>query len=110
MPTALGEKAVLRIFDRGILRKGVEQLGLSAHDQPKFLDFIARPTGIILVTGPTGSDKTTTLYSILKHLSKPEGNIVTVEDPIQMLFEDFNHVPVLAHIDMTFAHLTRPIL
>ena len=61
---------------------------------PKFYEFIARPTGIILVTGPTGSGKTTTLYSVLKHLSKPEVNIVTIEDPIEMVFEDFNQVPV----------------
>jgi general secretion pathway protein E len=110
MPTAFGEKAVLRIFDPDILLKGVDQLGLSAHDQPKFLDFIARPTGIILVTGPTGSGKTTTLYSILKHLSKPEVNIVTVEDPIEMVFEDFNQVAVKAQIEMTFASVLRTIL
>src|SRR6266702_2329395 len=110
MPTAFGEKAVLRIFDPDILLKGVDQLGLAAHDQPKFLDFIARPTGIILVTGPTGSGKTTTLYSILKHLSKPEVNIVTVEDPIEMVFEDFNQVAVRAQIDMTFASVLRTVL
>src|SRR5262249_56957509 len=84
MPTAFGEKAVLRIFDPDVLLKGVDQLGLSAHDLPKFYEFIARPTGIILVTGPTGSGKTTTLYSSLKHLSKPEVNIVTIEDPVEM--------------------------
>src|SRR6266568_288743 len=110
MPTAFGEKAVLRIFDPDILLKGVDQLGLAAHDQPKFLDFIARPTGIILVTGPTGSGKTTTLYSILKHLSKPEVNIVTVEDPIEMVFEDFNQVSVRPQIEMTFASVLRTVL
>ncbi len=73
MPTAFGEKAVLRIFDPDILLKGLDQLGLSPHDAPKFHDFIARPTGIILVTGPTGSGKTTTLYSVLKHLSQARG-------------------------------------
>jgi general secretion pathway protein E len=70
MPTAFGEKAVLRIFDPDILLKGVDELGLSGHDVPKFHDFIARPTGIILVTGPTGSGKTTTLYSVLKSRSR----------------------------------------
>jgi general secretion pathway protein E len=110
MPTAFGEKAVLRIFDPDILLKSVDQLGLSTHDLPKFYDFIARPTGIILVTGPTGSGKTTTLYSVLKHLSKPEVNIVTIEDPIEMVFEDFNQVSVRPQIDITFANTLRTVL
>jgi general secretion pathway protein E len=110
MPTAFGEKAVLRIFDPDILLKGIDELGLSGHDVPKFHDFIARPTGIILVTGPTGSGKTTTLYSVLKHLSKPEVNIVTIEDPIEMVFEDFNQVAVRPQIDITFASALRTVL
>jgi len=110
MPTAFGEKAVLRIFDPDILLKGISELGLSGHDLPKFQDFIARPTGIILVTGPTGSGKTTTLYSTLKHLSKPEVNIVTIEDPIEMVFEDFNQVAVRTQIEITFASALRTVL
>jgi general secretion pathway protein E len=110
MPTAFGEKAVLRIFDPDILLKGIDQLGLSAHDAPKFNDFISRPTGIILVTGPTGSGKTTTLYSILKFLSKPEVNIVTIEDPIEMVFEDFNQVAVRPQIEITFSSALRTVL
>ncbi|HEV7502435.1 MAG TPA: GspE/PulE family protein, partial [Vicinamibacteria bacterium] len=110
MPTAFGEKAVLRIFDPEILLKGIDDLGFSAHDLPKFYDFIARPTGIILVTGPTGSGKTTTLYSVLKHLSKPEVNIITIEDPIEMVFEDFNQVAVRTAIDVTFASALRTVL
>ena len=110
MPTAFGEKAVLRIFDPDILLKGIDDLGLSARDVPRFHDFIARPTGIILVTGPTGSGKTTTLYSILKHLSKPEVNIVTIEDPIEMVFEDFNQVAVRPQIEITFASALRTVL
>ena len=110
MPTAFGEKAVLRIFDPDILLKGLDQLGLSPHDAPKFHDFIARPTGIILVTGPTGSGKTTTLYSVLKHLCKPEVNIVTIEDPVEMVFEDFNQVQVRPQIDVTFASSLRTVL
>src|SRR5688572_21832878 len=110
MPTAFGEKAVLRIFDPDILLKGIDDLGLAARDVPRFRDFIARPTGIILVTGPTGSGKTTTLYSILKHLSKPEVNIVTIEDPIEMVFEDFNQVAVRPLIDITFASALRTVL
>jgi general secretion pathway protein E len=110
MPTAFGEKAVLRIFDPDILLKRTDELGLSSHDLPKFYDFVARPTGIILVTGPTGSGKTTTLYSILKHLAKPEVNIVTIEDPIEMVFEDFNQVAVRPQIDLTFASTLRTVL
>ena len=110
MPTAFGEKAVLRIFDPDILLKTIDQLGLSPHDLPKFNEFIARPTGIILVTGPTGSGKTTTLYSVLKHLSKPEVNIITIEDPIEMVFEDFNQVQVKPLIDVTFASSLRTVL
>jgi general secretion pathway protein E len=110
MPTAFGEKVVMRIFDPDILLKGIDDLGLAAHDLPKFYDFIARPTGIILVTGPTGSGKTTTLYSVLKHLSKPEVNIITIEDPIEMVFEDFNQVAVRPQIDITFSSTLRTVL
>ena len=110
MPTAFGEKAVLRIFDPDILLKTIDELGLSPHDAPKFNEFIARPTGIILVTGPTGSGKTTTLYSVLKHLSKPEVNIITIEDPIEMVFEDFNQVQVRPQIDVTFSSSLRTVL
>jgi general secretion pathway protein E len=110
MPTAFGEKAVLRIFDPEILLKGIDEMGFSAHDLPKFYEFIARPTGILLVTGPTGSGKTTTLYSILKHLSKPDVNIITIEDPIEMVHEDFNQVAVRPQIDLTFAAALRTVL
>jgi general secretion pathway protein E len=110
MPTAFGEKAVLRIFDPEILLKGIDELGFSAYDLPKFYDFIGRPTGILLVTGPTGSGKTTTLYSVLKYLSKPEVNIITIEDPIEMVHEDFNQVAVRPQIDVTFASALRTVL
>jgi general secretion pathway protein E len=110
MPTAFGEKAVLRVFDPEILLKGIDDLGLSAHDLPAFYDFVSRPTGILLVTGPTGSGKTTTLYSVLKYLSKPELNIITIEDPIEMVFEDFNQVAVRPQIELTFASALRTVL
>ena len=110
MPTAFGEKTVLRIFDPDVLLKGIDQLGFSPHDLPKFYDFIGRTTGIILVTGPTGSGKTTTLYSVLKHLSRPEVNIVTIEDPVEMVFEDFNQVQVRPQIDVTFPAALRTVL
>ena len=110
MPTVFGEKAVLRVFDPDVLLKGIDQLGFSAQDLPKFYDFISKPTGIILVTGPTGSGKTTTLYSVLKHLSKPELNIVTIEDPIEMVYDDINQVAVRPQIDITFASALRTML
>ncbi len=111
MPTAFGEKAVLRIFDPDILLKGIDDLGLSRarRCRASTTSSRARP-GIILVTGPTGSGKTTTLYSILKHLSKPEVNIVTIEDPIEMVFEDFNQVAVRPLIDITFSSALRTVL
>jgi len=110
MPTAFGEKAVLRIFDPDVLLKNVDELGFGADDLPKFKDFLGRTHGIILVTGPTGSGKTTTLYSVLKHLSKPELNIVTIEDPIEMVQEEFNQVAVRPAIELTFANALRTVL
>ena len=110
MPTAFGEKAVLRIFDPDILMKGIEELGFAGAEFQKVLSFIERPNGIVLVTGPTGSGKTTTLYSILRHLSKPEVNIVTIEDPVEMVIEDFNQVSVRPQIDVTFAAALRTVL
>ena len=110
MPTAFGEKAVLRIFDPDILMKGIEELGFAGTEFQKVLSFIERPNGIVLVTGPTGSGKTTTLYSLLRHLSKPEVNIVTIEDPVEMVIEDFNQVSVRPQIDVTFAAALRTVL
>ncbi|MBK5254730.1 MAG: Flp pilus assembly complex ATPase component TadA [Vicinamibacteria bacterium] len=110
MPTAFGEKAVLRIFDPDILMKGIEELGFAGTEFQKVLSFIERPNGIVLVTGPTGSGKTTTLYSLLRHLSKPEVNIVTIEDPVEMVIEDFNQVSVRPQIDVTFATALRTVL
>jgi len=110
MPTAFGEKAVLRIFDPDVFVKGIEQLGFSVQDFSIFREFLGRTHGIILVTGPTGSGKTTTLYSVLKHLAKPELNIITIEDPIEMVHDDFNQVAVRPQIDLTFANALRTVL
>jgi general secretion pathway protein E len=110
MPTAFGEKAVLRIFDPDVLLKPVDQLGFSPADLDIFQQFLGRTHGIILVTGPTGSGKTTTLYSVLKQLSKPEINIVTIEDPIEMVQENLNQVAVRPAIDITFASALRTVL
>ena len=110
MPTVFGEKAVLRIFDPDILLKSIEELGFSETDLPRFLPFLENREGIVLVTGPTGSGKTTTLYSVLKHLSKPEVNIVTIEDPIELVYDDFNQVQIRPDIDVTFANTIRTVL
>src|SRR5438874_1625862 len=110
MPTAFGEKGVLRIFDPDILLKSVDELGFAAPDLAKFHQFLTRSHGIILVTGPTGSGKTTTLYSVLKHLSRPEVNIVTIEDPIEMVHEEFNQVAVRPAIELTFGNALRTVL
>jgi general secretion pathway protein E len=110
MPTAFGEKAVLRIFDPDILLKPVDQLGFSHVELPVFFDFLSKTHGIILVTGPTGSGKTTTLYSALKYLARPEVNIVTIEDPIEMVHDEFNQVAIRPQIDVTFATALRTVL
>jgi general secretion pathway protein E len=110
VPTAFGEKAVLRIFDPDVLLKGIDDLGFGASDLPRFQQFLGNTHGIILVTGPTGSGKTTTLYSVLKHLSRPEVNIVTIEDPIEMVHEEFNQIAVRPAIDLTFSAALRTVL
>jgi general secretion pathway protein E len=93
-----------------VLLKTVDELGFSATELPKFHQLLTRTHGIILVTGPTGSGKTTTLYSVLKQLAKPELNIVTIEDPIEMVQEEFNQVAVKPAIDLTFATALRTVL
>ena len=107
MPTAFGEKMVMRIFDPEAAVKDLEQLGFGAHDAPRWQELISRPHGIILVTGPTGSGKTTTLYSTLKRLATDEVNVCTVEDPIEMIEPSFNQTQVHQAIDMGFAEGLR---
>ena len=103
LPTAFGEKLVMRIFDPETAVKRIEALGFGAHDTQRWQELIARPHGIILVTGPTGSGKTTTLYSTLKQLATDEVNVCTIEDPIEMIEPAFNQTQVHAAIDMGFA-------
>ncbi|HET8762721.1 MAG TPA: GspE/PulE family protein, partial [Gemmatimonadales bacterium] len=110
MPTAFGEKVVMRIFDPDIVSKSFEQLGFSATEDRAWRAMVERPHGIVLVTGPTGSGKTTTLYSTLKHLATPELNVCTVEDPIEMVSGDFNQMQVQASIDLDFAAGVRTLL
>ncbi|HEY6141783.1 MAG TPA: GspE/PulE family protein [Thermoanaerobaculia bacterium] len=110
LPTAFGEKVVMRIFDPDVLLRSVAGLGFYEDELALFSDWIKRPHGIILVTGPTGSGKTVTLYSALKSLASPEINITTIEDPIEMVHDDFNQTAVQAKIGITFAHALRTIL
>ncbi len=110
LPTAFGEKMVLRIFGPDILLKDLEALGFYPDEMVQFNDFITRPHGIILVTGPTGSGKTTTLYSALKTIANREINVTTIEDPIEMVYEDFNQTAVHPKAGVTFAVALRHIL
>ena len=110
LPTAFGEKVVMRIFDPDILFQDVSGLGFFPRELELFNLFLKKTFGIILVTGPTGSGKTTTLYSSLKAISTPEVNIVTIEDPIEMVVEEFNQVGVQPQVGVDFANALRTIL
>jgi general secretion pathway protein E len=110
MATAFGEKIVVRVFDPSILMTNLQDLGFTTGEREKFEKWITCPNGLILVTGPTGSGKTTTLYSTLRYLSGPELNITTVEDPIEMIDARFCQVQVNQQIDVTFSNALRTIL
>jgi general secretion pathway protein E len=110
VPVAFGEKMVMRVMDPDILIQDLDGLGFMTEDFRKFDQFIRMPHGIILVTGPTGSGKSTTLYSALRKVSTPENNIVTVEDPIEMIHEDFNQIGVQSAIGVTFGSILKTIL
>jgi general secretion pathway protein E len=110
MATAFGEKIVIRVFDPGVLMTDLQDLGFDPGERERFEKWITCPNGLILVTGPTGSGKTTTLYSTLRYLSGPEINITTVEDPIEMVDPRFCQVQVASQIDVTFATALRTIL
>jgi len=110
MPTAFGEKVVMRIFDPDLVVKDFAQLGFSPSEGVLWRSMVERPHGIVLVTGPTGSGKTTTLYSTLRHLATPELNVCTVEDPIEMVSPEFNQMQVHAAIDLDFAAGVRTLL
>jgi general secretion pathway protein E len=110
MPTAFGEKVVMRIFDPDIVAKDFSQLGFSPEEDASWRGMVERPHGIVLVTGPTGSGKTTTLYSTLKHLATPELNVCTVEDPIEMVSPELNQMQVQASIELDFAAGVRTLL
>ena len=110
LPTNVGEKIVIRILDYTASLHGLESLGFSPVNLKKMKDLIKEPNGIILVTGATGSGKSTTVYSLLQLLNKPEVNIVTVEDPVEMSIEGINQIQVNSEIGLTFAEVLRSIL
>jgi general secretion pathway protein E len=110
LPTAFGEKLVMRIFDPEVLVRNFSELGFSDEDRVRWEKMTVQPNGIILVTGPTGSGKTTTLYSTLKHLATPEVNVCTIEDPIEMVEPAFNQMQVQNGIDLHFVDGLRALM
>ncbi|MGB1614997.1 MAG: GspE/PulE family protein [Pseudomonadales bacterium] len=110
LPTAHGEKLVMRIFDPTILLKTFAELGLEDQELARWTQMVSQPNGIVLVTGPTGSGKTTTLYTSLKQLATEEVNVCTIEDPIEMVEGAFNQMQVQSNIDLTFAEGVRALL
>jgi type II secretory ATPase GspE/PulE/Tfp pilus assembly ATPase PilB-like protein/DNA-binding NarL/FixJ family response regulator len=110
LPTINGEKIVMRILDRNSAVLDLPSLGFSPHDLPTIADMVARPQGIILATGPTGSGKTTTLYSLLQHNATPEKNYVTIEDPVEYYLDMAGQVLVREKIGLTFPLILRAIL
>ncbi|MCK5263657.1 MAG: type II/IV secretion system protein, partial [Gammaproteobacteria bacterium] len=110
MPTAFGEKLVMRIFDPEVLVRNFQELGFSTRDDEMWQSMIHQPNGIILVTGPTGSGKTTTLYSSLKQLAKPDVNVCTIEDPIELVEPSFNQMQVQKNIELDFSSGVKTLL
>lgn len=110
MPTAFGEKMVLRILDKGSLQTDMTKLGFEEDDLVKFKESISQANGMVLVTGPTGSGKTVTLYSALAELNKVADNIVTAEDPVEFTLHGINQVPIRNEIEFTFAKALRAFL
>ena len=110
LPTAFGEKLVMRIFDPEVLVRDFSELGFADDESKLWNEMSAQPNGIILVTGPTGSGKTVTLYSTLKKLATPEVNVCTLEDPIEMVEGSFNQVQILPDIGMGFAEGIRSLM
>jgi general secretion pathway protein E len=109
-PTIHGEGVVMRILDRGSVTLDLEALGLAPEVLPTYQEVLHRPNGILLVTGPTGSGKTTTLYASLLRLNTPDRKIVTVEDPVEYQLEGVNQIQVKPQIELTFARVLRSIL
>lgn len=110
LPTIFGEKVVLRVLDKSSSAIGLHHIGLDDQELMQIHPLLTNPHGLLLVTGPTGSGKTTTLYSMLKHISTPEKNIITVEDPVEYQFAGINQVQVNSKVQLTFSRGLRSIL
>ena len=110
VPTVHGESIVMRILDKSSLMLGLPELGFMSDDQATFERLVAMPDGIILVTGPTGSGKTTTLYGCLNYMNRPDRKIITVEEPVEYQMTGINQVQVNAEVGMTFAAALRAML
>ncbi|BBO79147.1 secretion pathway ATPase [Desulfosarcina widdelii] len=110
VPVAFGEKVVMRVMDPDILFQDLANLGFSSVDMEKYNQIVSHPHGLVLVCGPTGSGKSTTLYSTLRKISTPEVNVTTIEDPIEMVHEDFNQIAVKPQVGITFGSIMRNIL
>ncbi len=110
VPVAFGEKVVMRLLDPDVIFQDLDKLGFSQRDRTVYNSFIKSPHGIVLVTGPTGSGKSTTLYSTLEKIATPEKNLITIEDPVEMVYEAFNQISVQPLIGVTFSTILRNIL
>jgi general secretion pathway protein E len=110
IPTAFGDKIVVRVLDQQVLVRDLSELGFLPDERDRFERWLLRPHGLVVVTGPTGSGKTTTLYSALQALASPEINIVTIEDPIEMVHEDFNQIAANPKTGTGFAEALRHVL
>jgi general secretion pathway protein E len=110
IPTTFGDKVVVRVLDPSVLVRDLSELGFLPEERETFERWLVRPHGLIVVTGPTGSGKTTTLYSALQALASPEVNVVTIEDPIEMVHEDFNQIAANPRTGTSFAEALRHVL
>src|SRR5437667_3682415 len=110
LPTNHGQAAVMRILDRGSIQVNIRDLGFADDDYQRFQGIIKRPNGIFLVTGPTGSGKTTTLYAALNEINRPDRKIITAEDPVEYYLTGVNHVEVKHQIGLDFARIIRAML
>src|SRR5690606_2486454 len=110
LPTNHGQSCVMRLLDKDNIKVGVRQLGLNERDFKTFRNLIRRPNGILLVTGPTGSGKTTTLYAAMNELNRPDRKIITAEDPVEYYLPGINQVEVRHSIGLDFARIIRSML
>src|SRR5581483_8116410 len=110
LPSVHGQSAVMRILDRGNIQVNIRDLGFSEEDYIRFQNIIKRPNGIFLVTGPTGSGKTTTLYAALNELNRPDRKIITAEDPVEYYLPGINQVEVKHQIGLDFSRIIRAML